>query len=231
MTVVTDPRRVRVTFGFKVCFTAFVAMLLPRYWRDYGPANFLWFCDFGLLVTLVGLWLESRLLISTQAIALALPQTVWIVDFLTGGRLIGLSGYMFNPAIPLFTRLLSTFHIWLPILLVYLVWQMGYDRRAVWVQILFMAAVLIASYIFTDPRHPHSRYPAAAVNVNRVYGIHIADVQNWMPWYCFLGLHMLFWPIVFYLPTHLIFCRIFRSKPAEVQRKFEVVPTEGRTGR
>jgi hypothetical protein len=166
------------------------------------------------------------LLISTQAIALALPQTIWIIDFLSGGRLLGLSAYMFNPAIPLFTRLLSTFHIWLPILLVYLVWAMGYDRRAVWVQALLLVAILIASYVFTDPRHPPTRYPDASVNVNRVYGIHPTDVQTWMPWYCFLALHMLFWPVVFYLPTHLIFRRVFRSPHGARKRGLELVTTE-----
>lgn len=223
MTVLTDPRRVGRPLWVNNLFTFCVGVLLAVYWRDYGPANFLWFCDFGLLVTMLGLWFDSPLLISTQAIALALPQTVWIIDFLSGGRLIGLSAYMFNPAIPLFTRFLSTFHLWLPILLIWLVWRMGYDRRAIWLQTLFMAAVLIASYVFTDPRHPPARYPAAAINVNRVYGIHIADVQTWMPWYCFLGLHMLFWPVVFYFPTHLIFRRIFRSPAAGGKRGVELV--------
>jgi hypothetical protein len=213
MTAVIDLRRSVIPLWLKICFTAYVAALLPTYWRDYGPANFLWFCDFGLLVTALALWLNSRLLISTQAIALALPQTVWILDFVTGGHLIGITAYMFHSSTPLFTRLLSTFHIWLPILLVYLVWRMGYDRRAIWVQTLLAAALLIASYLFTDPRHPPPGHPAAAVNVNRVYGIHPADVQTWMPWYCFLALHILFWPIMFYLPTHLIFRAIFKSKP------------------
>jgi hypothetical protein len=213
MTAMIAPRRAALPLWMKVCFTLFVGILVPIYWRDYGPANFLWFCDLGLLVSLLGLWLDSPLLIGMQAIALALPQAIWIADFLTGGHLIGISAYMFNPVIPLLTRALSTFHIWLPILLIYSVWRMGYDRRAVWAQSLLAAAVLIASFLFTDPRHPPTRYPAAAVNVNRVYGIHAADVQNWMPWYCFLGLHILFWPLVFYLPTHLIFRRLFR-RPA-----------------
>lgn len=223
MTAVTAPRRAAIPLWLKLGLSLFVAVLLPTYWRDYGPANFLWFCDLGLLVTVVGLWLNSRLLISVEAVALSGPQTFWIADFLTGGHIIGVSSYMFNSGIPLFTRFLSTFHIWLPVVLILMVWRVGYDRRAVWIQSLFAAAVLIASYLLTDPRHLPRGYPAAAVNVNRVYGIHPADVQTWMPSLAFLGLHILFWPLFFYIPTHAIFCRIFRSRPARVQRDIDVV--------
>jgi len=38
---------------------------------------------------------------------------------------------MFDARFPPVLRLLSLFHGWLPILLVYLVWKLGYDRRAV----------------------------------------------------------------------------------------------------
>lgn len=211
MTAAIAPRRRRMPLRISIPFTLYACVLVPIYWRDYGPANFLWFCDMGMLMTLAGLWLNSPLLIGVEAIAMALPQTVWIADFVSGGRLLGISHYMFEPGIPLFTRLLSTFHIWLPILLVYLVWRVGYDRRAVWVQSLIAAAVLIASYLFTDPRHPPTGYPAAAVNVNRVYGIHATDVQHWMPPLAFLALHILFWPLCVYLPSHLIFRTIFRE--------------------
>lgn len=214
MTAETPPRRNHIPLWITIPFTLYACVVVPVYWRDYGPANFLWFCDMGLLVTLAGLWLNSPLLISLEAVAMTLPQTVWIADFVSGGRLIGISHYMFEPGIPLFTRLLSTFHIWLPILLVYLVWRVGYDRRAVWIQSAIAVAVLIASYLFTDPRHPPTGYPAVAVNVNRVYGVHATDVQAWMPSLAFLGLHILFWPLCVYLPTHLVFRRVFR-KPTD----------------
>ncbi|HEY2586472.1 MAG TPA: hypothetical protein VGI81_11975 [Tepidisphaeraceae bacterium] len=205
------PGRSQIPLWITIPFTLYAGVLVPIYWRDYGPANFLWFCDMGMLMTLAGLWLNSPLLISIEAIALALPQTVWIVDFVSGGRLIGISHYMFESGIPLFTRLISTFHIWLPILLVWLIWQIGYDRRAVWIQSIIAAAVLIASYLLSDPRHPPTGYPDVAVNVNRVYGVHTTDVQHWMPPLAFLALHILFWPLCVYLPTHLIFRKAFRE--------------------
>ena len=39
----------------------FVAVLVPVYLRDYGPTNFLYFCDVALLMTLVAIWTESSL--------------------------------------------------------------------------------------------------------------------------------------------------------------------------
>ncbi len=41
-----------------------------------------------------------------------------------------MTDYMFKHENSLFLRGLSLFHGWLPFLLVYLVWQLGYDRRA-----------------------------------------------------------------------------------------------------
>ena len=42
-----------------VPYTLFVCILVPVYWRYYGPANFLWFSDLALLIGLAALWLES----------------------------------------------------------------------------------------------------------------------------------------------------------------------------
>ena len=45
----------------KVAFTAFMAVLVPVYLHEYGPTNFLYFCDVALLMTLVALWKEDPL--------------------------------------------------------------------------------------------------------------------------------------------------------------------------
>lgn len=209
MTAAPPPPRRRIPLWVKVFCTLFLFVLVPVYWADYGPANFLWFCDAGLVVTTIGLWLESPLLISMSAVALAAPQGVWAIDFLSGGRLLGISDYMFNPDLPLFIRFLSTFHLWLPILLVWLTWRIGYDRRAAVFQSLLLVALLVASYLLTDPRRPPRGYPNAAVNVNRVYGIGTTEVQTRMPPLVFLGLEILFYLGCVYLRTHLVFRKLF----------------------
>ncbi len=117
----------------RLLYTAFVCVLVPRYWIAYGPTNFLYFCDTALLVTLVGMWRADPLLVSMPAVGILLPQALWMVDFLStaiGFPLTGMTDYMFDQQLSLFTRGLSFFHFWLPILLVWLVYRLGYDRRA-----------------------------------------------------------------------------------------------------
>ena len=65
----------------KLAYTAFMAVLVPVYWHYYGPTNFLYFCDVALILTLVGIWLESPLLISMCAVGILAPQALWVVDF------------------------------------------------------------------------------------------------------------------------------------------------------
>ena len=123
----------KIPLAAKVAGTAFLAVLVPVYLHTYGPTNFLWFCDAALILTVAGMWLESSLLISMCAVGILLPQCVWLADFgghLLGFHLLGLTGYMFDHQLPLFTRGLSLFHGWLPILLVWLLFRLGYDRRA-----------------------------------------------------------------------------------------------------
>jgi len=112
-----------VPLWLKLVFSAFLAVLVPVYWYYYGPTNFLYFCDVALILTLVGLWIESPLLISMCAVGLLAPQTLWVVDFVMnffGVSLVGMTAYMFNHDSSLFLRGLSLFHGWLPFLLVIL---------------------------------------------------------------------------------------------------------------
>ncbi len=126
------PRGSRLPIWLKLVYTAFVCVLVPHYWSAYGPTNFLYFCDIALLLTLLGLWREDPLLVSMPAVGILLPQALWMTDFVSaavGIPLTGMTSYMFDPQLSLFTRGLSFFHFWLPILLVWLVWRLGYDRR------------------------------------------------------------------------------------------------------
>src|SRR5467141_5394920 len=153
-----------IPLGLKIGFTLFVCALVPIYWRQYGPANFLWFSDIALLALLPALWLENALLVSMMAISVVFFEALWNLDFFfrlaTGKSLIGLSAYMFDPKIPLFIRSLSCFHIILPLLLLWLMSRLGYDRRAWLWQTLVALVVLPLSYLVTNPRE----------NINWVYG-------------------------------------------------------------
>ena len=126
-------REPRLPLWLKVAYTAFVVVLVPIYWVNYGPANFLYFCDLALLVTLAAIWLESPLLASMPTVGILAPQALWVADLfanMLGHPIVGMTDYMFDQSLPLHLRALSLFHGWLPFLLLFLVWRLGYDARA-----------------------------------------------------------------------------------------------------
>lgn len=193
-----------IPLWLKITYTLFVCVLVPVYWRQYGPANFLWFSDIALLALVPALWLESPLLISMMAIAVVLPELAWNVDYFvrlaTGVSLIGLTNYMFDAGIPRFIRGLSLFHVALPLLLIWLLHRLGYDRRALLWQTIVAAAVLPLSYFCSNPRD----------NVNWVYGFG-EQQQTMIAGPLFVLFLMLMFPVVVYLPMHLLLDRIFGS--------------------
>ena len=186
----------------KISYTLFICVLIPVYWRRYGPANFLWFSDIALFLAAAALWLESSLLASMMALSVVVLETIWIIDFciglVIGSSVIGLSGYMFDSKIPLSIRALSLFHIVLPVLLLWLLYRLGYDHRALFAQTLLAWIVLPLSYFLTKPSD----------NVNWVYGLG-GGTQRWMPAPLYLVLLMIAFPLVLYFPTHLILKRLF----------------------
>ena len=200
--------RARIPLWLKLAYTAFVAVVLPIYWKQYTPLNFLWFCDVALLTTLAGLWIGSPLLFSMQAAAIILPQFLWQVDFLlhlvTGYDMMGLSAYMFDSRIPAFDRGLSLFHFWLPLLLLWLLWRVGYDRRAWLAQTLYGWLVLLLCFVFV------SDIAGPAGNVNKILGWSDSAPETAMPHWLWLLVLMAVLPVCIYLPAHLILRRSFR---------------------
>ena len=196
-----------IPLGLKVLYTLFVCALVPIYWRKYGLANFLWFSDIALLALVPALWLENVLLISMMAISVVFFEALWNIDFffrlLTGKSLIGLSAYMFDSKIPLFIRGLSCFHIVLPLVLLWMLHQFGYDHRAFVWQTILALVVLPLSYLVSNQRE----------NVNWVYGFG-ENPRRILPAPLFVILLMVLFPLVVYLPTHLLFTKIFRSAGA-----------------
>lgn len=204
----------RIPVWLKVAYTAFVCVLVPVYWRDYGPTNFLYFCDVAVFFTLAAVWTESSLLVSMPAVGILAPQLLWMVDFLAecvGVSMTGMTGYMFDEKYPLFTRGLSFFHFWLPILIVWLVWRLRYDSRAFrhWA---FLAWGLMLTCYFGMPAPPAPKENLnLPVNINYVYGLASDRPQDWMPPLAYLGMMLVVLPLVIYLPTHLVLRRLFGS--------------------
>jgi hypothetical protein len=112
---------------------AFLAVYLPGYALAYGLANFVFLCNLSVILAGVGIWTRSRLLLSSQAVASLLVGLAWTADvafrLLSGRYLIGATAYMWDGQWPLFTRLLSLYHVALPVVLVLALRRIGYDAR------------------------------------------------------------------------------------------------------
>lgn len=179
----------------KIAYTLWLAVWIAVYWQSYGPQNFLWLCDVANLVLGLAIWLESPLLFSSQAVGVLIIQALWIVDvcarLVTGAHLIGGTEYMFDPEKSIGLRSLSLFHIFVPVLLLWAIRRLGYDRRGWKLQTLMLWLLLPFTYLVTDPE----------LNINwlwKPFGIS----QSAMPELAYLGFAMLAVPLVLYLPTH-----------------------------
>jgi hypothetical protein len=212
MTTVTNRR---IPTWVKVAYAAFVAIVVPNYWVTYSPWNFLYFCDIALLVTAVAIWIESPLLISMQAVAITIPQLLWVVDFLcrliAGVDITGVTSYMLDSSIPLFLRALSLFHGWLPFALLWLLSRLGYDRRALGLQSVVAIMVFLISYLFAPAPPPSASHPNWAVNLNYVYGLDDKHPQTLMAPQLWLLCLMAVTVIALYVPTHFALRRVFQA--------------------
>ena len=192
-----------IPLWIKLAYTLFTAITVAVYAFKYGPGNFLWFSDIALLITVPALWLESRLLASMITTGVLLPEVFWNVAFfgrvLTGKRLAGLTDYMFDPQKPLYLRSLSLFHIFLPVLLLWMIARLGYAPGAWIAQTALAWVVLPVTYRLTDP----------VKNINWVYGPG-TEPQKRLPPLIYLGLLMIFFPVAIYFPTHVLLQILFR---------------------
>jgi hypothetical protein len=202
--------KARVPAAIQWLYTAFMAVLVPVYWMQYGPTNFLYFCDVALFLTLVGVWTGNRLLISMPAVGILLPQVLWCADFLAtclGGRITGMTAYMFDGNRPIFLRGLSMFHGWLPFLLLFLVRRVGYDRRAFGAWTLSAWVLCIVCFTTMPPAGPEGASKLVPNNINYVWGFDDAQPQSWLPakWYLVGWMSAL--AVLIYWPTHCLLIR------------------------
>ena len=138
---------------------------MPSYAIAYPLTNFLFLCNLAALLTAWALWRGSVLILSSQAVSLPLIGAAWTIDLLsrlvTGHHLIGGTEYMWDPRFPLFTRLLSLYHVALPIAQLVTLRRAGYDRRGYALQSGIALCAVIAgrwcdpaanvNFAYTDP--------------------------------------------------------------------------------
>jgi hypothetical protein len=175
-----------------------VSVIVVVYWRSYGPANFLWLSDVALGFTFAALLTGDPLIASMPAVGVLALELAWTADFLTGGRIIGLAAYMFDPKLPHYLRALSLFHLALPPTLVFLLYRLGYDRRALLYETLLTWIILVVTYLATEREQ----------NINWVFGPG-SKPQRVLPPLLYLALEMVVLPLCVFLPTHLVLERLF----------------------
>ena len=185
---------------------AWLAVWIPAYASVWGPRNFLLLCDVAVLLTCAGLWLGSPLLLSSQAVSSILADAIWAIDagsrLFLGRHFFGGTEYMWDASFPLAVRLLSLFHLFWPVLLVWSVRRVGYDRRGLGLQIVIAGALLVVS-----------RLAGRAANLNfafrdPIWGLSLEPAE------LHLAATLAFLTAVFYLPTHLVLSRAFGRRQA-----------------
>jgi hypothetical protein len=171
------------------------------YVKAWGWQNMVHLCDVGAIIACVGIWMQIPLLFSSQAVGLLLVGMLWGLDvgwrLLTGHHFVGGTEYMWDTRYPLWIRLLSTFHLCLPLVLLWAMRIMGYDRRALALQSVIAAVLLIFSrflspalnmnYAFQDPLF-HRAWGPAPVHLAVIFAAAVA---------------LLYWP------THVLLVRMF----------------------
>ncbi len=185
----------------KVAAAAWVAAWFPIYIVYYGWANFLHLSDIAIALLAIGMWTSSSLLVSSQAVSVLIGETLWCVDLLWtvgfGHHLIGGTGYMWDQQYPLWVRLMSLYHFVLPALLLWCVWRLGYDRRALKLQAAIGAVALVAARIWGRKE-----------NINFAFRDPIFH-RSWGP----APVHLLFMYagmiVLVYLPTHWALAKLF----------------------
>ncbi len=180
---------------------AWMAVWLPSYIRVWGWANLLHLCDIAVILAFIGIWWANPLLISSQTVSSLAAGVFWCLDvgwrLATGRYLVGGTDYMWDTRYPLWVRLLSTFHVGLPLVLLWAMRKVGYDRRALALQAALAAGLLIVS-----------RFLSAELNMNYAYRDPLLQ-RTWGP--APVHLAVIYIPLValIYWPTHLLLAWLF----------------------
>lgn len=179
----------------QIAFTLWMLLWVPVVLSSQGPQNFWWLCNLAQFIVLLALWRNDRLLISSQAGTVVLVGAIWSIDFfgalLFGDSPFGITYYMFDDRLPLALRATSTYHLWLPLFLLWLISRIGYDRRGFWLQCGIGSLAIIGGALFGDPVR----------NLNYVHAP-FGFEQTWMPQPVWIPVLCLATALLVYLPGH-----------------------------
>jgi hypothetical protein len=194
----------------RLLFTAWMAVWVPIVLASQGPQNFWWLCNLAQFIVLACLWVPNRLLLSSQAGTVMLIGLIWTLDLvatlLLGESPTGITAYLFNEDLPLSLRLTSSYHVWLPIFMLWLCRpeHIGYDRRGPWLQCLVGSAAIVGGWWFGEPER-NLNYTHAPFGIEQV----------WLPDAVFIPVLCVLTAVLVYLPGHgLARLAVDRRQPA-----------------
>lgn len=175
-------------------------MLVPYYWTHEGWRNFFWLSDLSLFATVVALWLESPLINSMMCVGVLPFELYWnltfFTRFLTGIEIGEIPDYMFDGSLPILLRVISLFHVVLPVIWILLLLRWGYDRRALRFQTTALWVIVLVTYVFTGPE----------LNINWVYLPYKLRLA-WLSQGAWLIAYMALVPLAVYWPLHVFYTR------------------------
>ncbi|HKW88944.1 MAG TPA: hypothetical protein VJN21_09325 [Candidatus Acidoferrales bacterium] len=190
------------------------------YWREWGVANFLHVCNLAIILSCLAIWRNNSLLLASQAVASVLGDALWDLDvswnFFSGHHVFRGTEYMWDAHYALWVRLISLYHFVWPVILIWSVKRVGYDRRGLALQAGIGAAAILAgrlanpalnlNFAFADPIF-HRQIGSAPVHLFIIWAVLVCVV---------------------YVPTHLVLSKLF---PAPVVTGRPEVPAEAASKR
>lgn len=178
-----------------VVFSMFFVVWVVVYGVVFGASIFLWLCCLCNILLLWVVWSKENRLLSVVAVLMLGVQGCYGIDFighLTLGRgPWGVTDYVFDERRALGVRLLSMYHLAVPVLLLWLLSKRGYWTGAWLPAVTLFGGVFFASLLWVVG-HPEPL--AREDQINFVLGL-----SGESPWAVALG-----FPLVFVIPTSLV---------------------------
>ncbi|MFW6025143.1 MAG: hypothetical protein ACOCRX_02265 [Candidatus Woesearchaeota archaeon] len=189
-------------FWLKLLYSVFFFTTIYANISYYGVSSFLWLCHFALVLLFFGMWFENKMILSMMALT-SIPfyiswSVLFIIDILTDISFESIA-YMFEPSLPTLLRGVSLFHIFLPIFILFILFEIGYNPNIFYLQSIIGMVILILTYL-----------DSPELNINWVYGI--GSPQNIVHPILYLILLMIALIFIVYLPTHLTLSHFFKKR-------------------
>jgi hypothetical protein len=211
----------RVPLWLKLAYHIWLLGWLVSAAKSYPYPHFLWMCYLGNVVVGLALWTENRLLFSWQCCSLFFVDCFWTFDVVAQAisfysakwgheifhykAMFG-TGYMFDPDIDDFRKIISLFHMLMPFLFGWGLLRFGYDRRAIWLQLATCAILYPLTYWISLSFGNLEENKID--NINWVFGL-FGKQQHTIPELQMLFVALMLYPIVMYIPANFLLILIF----------------------